>query len=117
MAVPWRLGGRVSAEEEFFAVDVALDGNQATVAIKGEVDVATAPQLWDTLESLPGAVSELVLGLDQLTFMDSTGIRVVVRAHELMKQRGGALVLQSPDAATRKLLEITSVDKVITIRP
>lgn len=105
----------MAAEEPIFEVAVVEQaGHRATVSVKGEVDVATAPQLWEAIEGLHDT-RQLVVDLAELTFMDSTGLRVLVRAHELMTGRGGDLVVRSPDAATRKLLEITSVDKVITV--
>jgi anti-sigma B factor antagonist len=105
----------VTSEEQFFSVEVEQLDSRATVVVKGEVDVATAPELLEAVESVTDATQELVLDVAELGFMDSTGLRVLIRAHEMMEGRGGRLSLRSVDATTRKLLEITGVDKVIHI--
>lgn len=105
----------MTAEEEFFGVDVVQTDGTAQVAVRGEVDVATAPRLWDAIDGVDGDTRELVIDMSELTFMDSTGIRVLIRAHELLRSRGGRIVVRAPEAGVRKLLEVTSVDRVIEI--
>ena len=105
----------MTPDEEFFGVDVEQSGQAATVSVRGEVDVATASLLWQAIESVDDDVVKLVIDVSELTFMDSTGIRVLVRALELLRGRGGQLVVRAPAAGVRKLLEVTSIDKVIAI--
>ena len=64
-----------------FAVTVSTEGDRATVVLKGELDLAgidSAKQAIDQAEEVPGRM--VVLDLSELTFMDSTGLEVVLRA-------------------------------------
>ena len=84
-----------------FADDV--DG---ALLLTGEIDSYTAPELAERLESDPSLV---VLDLTEVTFIDSSGLRVIVEAHQHRLAAGSRLVLRSPSAAVQRLLEISGL--------
>ena len=91
--------------------------DQARVAIFGEVDAATAALLDDALTaSAPDPTVELVVDCRGLEFIDSSGLNVFVKNAQRLGDAGGRLVLESPPSATRRLLEISGLDQVVTIR-
>jgi anti-sigma B factor antagonist len=102
---------------EPFSVTVERDGARAVVAVAGELDLATAPQLESAL--LPGLQEggSAVLDLRGLEFMDSTGVRVIVAAHHAAQEHGGtlALVRTEPDGPVARVLEISGLDAVLTL--
>jgi anti-anti-sigma factor len=64
-----------------------------TLQLHGDLDIATAPDLTDALNSIPASYGRLVLDLSKLGFIDSSGIRALVQGkQELTKQ--AAKVLQ-----------------------
>jgi anti-sigma B factor antagonist len=102
---------------EPFSVTVEQAGARAVVAVRGELDLATAPQLESAL--LPGLRDggAAVLDLRGLEFMDSTGVRVIVAAHHAAQDHGGSLVLvrTEPDGPVARVLEISGLDAILDL--
>jgi stage II sporulation protein AA (anti-sigma F factor antagonist) len=92
-------------------------GPTTTIALVGELDPATAPQLDAEIERLllTDGIERMVLDLAELTFLDSSGLRVFVTARESLTSRGGELVLQRPSANTQRLLDITGLGEIISV--
>lgn len=85
------------------------------MVVRGEIDMATAPQLRDLLERLVSAGSRrIVLDCRELEFLDSSGIGVLVAARNRMGD-GGELVIDSPSAHVLKVLEITGVSEHLSV--
>ena len=89
----------------------------AVIAVRGEVDMATVPQLRDVLNQLIEAGSQrIVLDCRALAFLDSSGIGVLVAARNRLGDNG-EIVLDSPPAHVRKVLEITGVASHLSVVP
>jgi anti-anti-sigma factor len=70
-------------------VEVVSKGGSAEVLVRGELDLAGAPELDAALASADGArVGDLVLDLTGVTFIDSSGIRCVLDAYHRSRARG-----------------------------
>ncbi|MDQ4033799.1 MAG: STAS domain-containing protein [Actinomycetota bacterium] len=88
------------------------------MALIGELDLASAPHLQRVLDELRRDGSqEIVLDLASLDFLSATGLEVFVRADEQLRAAGGRLVLNRPGRRARRILAITGLDAVLTIRP
>lgn len=88
------------------------------VAVYGELDVATAPSLREKLIGLVGdGASHLVLDLEGVDFLDSTGLGVIVSALKRVRTHGGDLRLVCTQARIRRLFEITGLDKAVPLLP
>lgn len=85
-----------------------------TVKVEGELDAYSAPTLESTLEE-QGRDDDLRLDLSGVSFIDSTGIRVVVTVDNQLRDAGRRLVVVAPSAAVRRLLQLTSLDERVTI--
>lgn len=96
---------------------VALPGPQTTLSLAGELDPATAPVLAARIADLAAdaAVSSVVLDLSQVTFLDSSGLRVLVTGSEALRARSAGLVLRDPSANIRRVLEVTGLTELITV--
>ena len=87
----------------------------ASVVVRGEVDMATAPQLRDTLLGLvDGGASHIALDCRGLEFLDSSGIGVLIAVRKRLGD-DGSLTLEAPPAHVRKVLELTGVSEHVTI--
>lgn len=88
----------------------------AVVKIVGELDLATAPRLREALVDLSKeGARQITIDLAEMEFIDSTGLSVLVAAWKRMRENGGDLALQSPNAAAMKVFEITGATRVFTI--
>jgi anti-anti-sigma factor len=110
---------RLSVPDDF-GVDVNVDGGDVLVAVRGELDVLTSPFLWEQMEpALEGITGKLVFDFTGLTFIDSMGLGVVVRASSRLRGETPRrqVIVQHANAHARKVFEITGLDRVIEIQP
>src|ERR1700676_5484931 len=101
-----------------FAVTVdAPRGWGAVVRLTGELDASGAPALRACLSERLAAHLDVFVDLSGLTFMDSTGISVLIGANKQSVQLGCAFVLRAPTAQITRVLHLTGTDQVFTIDP
>lgn len=82
----------------------------------GEVDVATAAQLRDVVQQAFADGSRAVaLDMTEVTFMDSTGLGVVVGRLKTLRRAGGNLTIAVTADRVRRVFEITGLDKVFVL--
>ena len=92
-----------------FEVTVQRDGELATVVVSGELDLATVTQLSTTVAE-HGDAGLLVLDLNAVTFIDSTGVRVLIQADRACARSGSRLVVLAGDGPVRRLLDLCRLD-------
>jgi anti-sigma B factor antagonist len=92
------------------------DGDPVALVVDGQIDAHTAPELDGVLIGLPGDRS-VTVDLSSVTFIDSSGLRVLVRADKRLDAGGGDLTLLRPSEPVRRLLEITGLVSALTIAP
>ena len=96
-------------------VVTTIDGTSATVAIEGNLTVATAPALEAALEGLPEEVVDVVLDLAELGYVASAGLRVIVAKEKKVRQNGGALCLKNPNDDVMEVLDMTGLVDILRI--
>jgi anti-anti-sigma factor len=98
------------AVEGRLLVERTQTDSRTVLAVYGEIDVASVDELERQLEAAQRLEPrELVIDLDGLSFMDSTGLYVLLRAYRTAKSNGYSLMLRRvPDHAMR-LLRLTGV--------
>jgi anti-anti-sigma factor len=96
--------------EELLNIDVDQVDGLTAVTATGEIDLASAPELRAALEPITGRV---VVHLDEVTYLDSSGIAVLVAQHHRLASDHGRLVLRGPNAAVRRTLELTGLGEWI----
>ena len=105
-------------EQEPLVLASHVDGTDLVIVLTGELDPHTAPLLeHEITDGLADAVSpeRVILDVAALGFMDSSGLRVIIRAHQELEARGAALVLRSPSDTVLRLLEITDLRNHLTV--
>lgn len=87
------------------------------VALRGELDLATAPAVEDAVVGRVRDGGWVVLDLRGLEFMDSSGVRVIVTAHGLAQESGGRLTIVRgvPDGPVQRVLEISGLEGVLDL--
>ena len=80
------------------------------ISVSGELDLASSPALDEELERVAEYGAEVVVvDLRELEFMDSTGLSVLVRAHQRAEEQGRHLGLVNGSQQVKRLLTLTGV--------
>lgn len=88
------------------------------VTVTGELDVATAPDLNQTIQEVfTSAPERLVMDLDAVSFLDSTGLGVLVSAHQRMSACAGQFVVVCDNRIPLRVMEITALTRVFAFAP
>ncbi len=91
-------------------------GDRTVVEVRGEIDVYTAPVLREELTSLVDRQrTNLVVDLTQVSFMDSTGLGVLVGGLKKVRTLGGDLSLVIDQETILKVFRITALTQVFSI--
>lgn len=94
-------------------IDTEIDGIRV-VAPVGEIDLATAPLLREHLQSLlANRPHHLVVRLDLVSFLDSSGVNALVAAHRYARAIHTEFRLAAPGEQVAKVLSITGVGTFI----
>ena len=101
---------------EFSLTEDSLDDERHVVAVRGEIDLFTAPDLKAMLlAAIDSGKSRIVVDLTDTTFLDSTALGVLIGAVKRLRARDGMLTLVNTDANIAKTFEITGLDQIFTI--
>ncbi len=99
-------------------IDVSRRGDWSIVEVAGEIDVATAPRLREQLISLVNdGQHRIVVGLEGVDFIDSTGLGVLISGLKRVRTHDGAFALVCTEPRILKVFEITGLDAVFAISP
>ncbi len=91
-------------------------GTLCTMTLAGEIDVYTAPRLKESLiEQIEDGCTDLIVDLQGVGFIDSSGLGVLVGALRRTKERSGAIRLVCSRDNIMKIFRITGLDKVFPI--
>jgi len=112
-AAPDTTGSSASGDAAWLHIDVAAAADGATVqlAVAGELDRMSCPQLEDAVghvleESVPAV---LQIDASRVTFLDSNGVRCLLICRGRSEEAGCRLVVTDPPPAVRHVLEITGL--------
>ncbi len=98
-------------------ITVTLKGDTLIVSLSGELDHHTAKKVKDTVEEVirNKGVTNLILDLSSLTFMDSSGIGVIIGRYKLIKSIGGNVAIVSTVSSVDKLLTMSGIKRIIEV--
>lgn len=99
-------------------IETTAVGEYRTVLIEGELDIYSAPQLKLHLSSLIiEGESNILLDLTRVTFLDSTGLGVIVGTYKRLHSVGGQLRIICTLEPILEIFEITGLGRIIPIFP
>ena len=79
------------------------------VQIEGELDLAVAGQLDEVLTTAVEECTQVLVGLERCAFIDSSGIAVILRAHNRMQEEGNKLAVYAPADQVLRVLSMTGL--------
>ena len=93
-------------------------GPWSVARVFGDVDVATAPRLRERLVStITSGRSQVVLDLEEVGFLDSTGLGVIIGVLKRARTHGGDLRLVATKANLVALFQLTGLDRTLPLAP
>lgn len=94
----------------------SVDDRVQLVAVTGELDLSNSWELRRRVEdALRSGRSSVVLDLDGVTHMDSSGLAALIAAHRLIEERRGRLALVIGSELVRRTVEVRGLDRLFTI--
>jgi stage II sporulation protein AA (anti-sigma F factor antagonist) len=104
------------ATDDHLQIDVRHEHDRRVLCLRGELDLASAPLLQREIESdESGATTTVVLDLEQLKFIDSTGLRVILLAQEHSREHSREFAVTRGSQQVQRLLAITGVSEHLRI--
>jgi anti-anti-sigma factor len=89
---------------------------EVTIYLNGELDIATAPMVEATMSQLDlPDYDTLIIDLADVSFMDSRGIQMLMKARALAADAECSTLVRSPQPIVAKALHITGVDQILSI--
>lgn len=100
-----------------FEISRAGAGDWFRIALRGDVDVDTSPQLSAAVDDALGrGRRHVAVDMGAVTFLDSTGLTALLRARDAMASAGGSLRVTSASPVVVRLLEITELTDLLAAR-
>ena len=98
-------------------MDITVSDNGAVkvVAVSGEVDLSTSPKLRDALLDCILGGASVVVDLDAVAYIDSSGVASLVEAFQGAKSRGHKFALASVGETPLRVLKLARLDQVFVI--
>jgi anti-anti-sigma factor len=99
-----------------FAVEVERTGSTSTVAIVGELDIATTPELLQALAGLEPGYETLVLDLTRCTFFASSGISILLAENDRAERERFELVIIKAPPDVQRMFDVAGLPERLTFR-
>jgi anti-anti-sigma factor len=96
-----------------FSVSVDPTGTDVVLVVTGDIDMASGAQLRSHLQHAIGSGRRIVLDLEEVEFMDSTGLNAIVQTLHQARKADGDLVIRSASAPVRRLLDVSGVARFL----
>ncbi len=91
-----------------------INGSDAVVKLEGRLDTTTAPQLENDLKSFMESVSSLVFDFENLEYISSAGLRVLLTAQKFMSKQGSMKLIHVKDDVN-EIFDVTGFSDILTI--
>lgn len=97
-------------------VDVHDHHDHALITAAGEIDVGTSDQVAEAVSAaLSAGHKRVLLDFGQVTFIDSSGLAVLVRAHRQAEATEARFAVVRPTPQTRKLITVLGLDQLLSV--
>jgi anti-anti-sigma factor len=103
--------------ENFGITDGPIDEHTHVIEPHGEIDLSTAGELEERASAVLALDKRCVIvDLEDVGFMDSTGIGVLVSLQRELEERDGSLIVACPDPAVARVFEITGLTESLNVQ-
>jgi anti-anti-sigma factor len=99
-----------------FGVERAHVAGAPSVVVRGELDMSTAAELAATLDdAIRESVGTLIVDLSDLVFLDSSGVKELIRARAVLGSEDRTLLVVCPPGPARRALELTGAAELLAL--
>jgi anti-anti-sigma factor len=92
---------------EIVDIGVVCADGVAVITVTGELDLSNSGWLYECLhDAIDAGISHVTVDVEHLTFMDSTGLSVIVGAYKRLKATGGTLIVLAPTPIVVRLFHV-----------
>lgn len=95
------------------AAPLEISVNETGLVLAGEIDAYTAPALAEAIGKCD--LSHVMIDMAEVEFVDSSGLRVLIEAHQEAQAAERRLQLTNPSPAVSRLLEISGIDDYLNV--
>ena len=95
-------------------IDKQFQEEKLTVKVSGRLDTTTAPELEASLNESFDGIDKLEMNFEELEYISSAGLRVLLSAQKVMNQKGGMTVVGVNDTIM-EIFEVTGFSDILTI--
>lgn len=95
-------------------IQKTLNGSTLNVMLEGRLDTTTAPQLEAELKASMDGITELNLNFENLEYLSSAGLRVLLAAQKVMNKQG-KMTIQHVNETIHEVFEVTGFIDILTI--
>jgi anti-anti-sigma factor len=99
---------------QHFKIETSQDGDTAVVRLTGELDLAGEEHLDSTVEGLEQSAGRVVVDLTEITFIDSSGLRALLRLWKRSQLNGHDFAVVAGSEQVRRTMSLTGVDGVLS---
>lgn len=105
-------------EEMDMAVAIRIEGQRVIAVLRGEIDHHGARSMRAEIDEAIQAYQPSILILDfaEVTFMDSSGIGLIMGRHKLMGEIGGSVIVQNPPLHIKRVMKISGMERIVQIQ-
>ena len=96
-------------------IDILQENGTVLMNIAGRLDTVTASELDNAVKPYIGKCSAMVFNCEQLQYVSSAGLRVILSTHKLLAASGGRFVLKNLNPEVKSVFDITGFSKVLVI--
>ena len=97
-------------------IDKTSGKNKLTLAVAGRLDTTTARELSQELDNSLDGINELVFDFKNLTYISSSGLRVLLSAQKTMNNKKGTMVVKNVSDIIMEIFEVTGFSDILTIK-
>ena len=90
------------------------NNDELVIALQGELNTATAPELESVITNSLNGVKKLVFDFSELDYISSAGLRILLVSKKVMDKQG-EMIIRHPNNSVMEILEITGFKSILTI--
>lgn len=98
-------------------MDIRSENGKAVAVLTGDIDHHSARKLRSELDNFVMTMQPdiLIIDLTGISFMDSSGIGLIIGRYKLLKELGGRLEVKSPQPYIRRVLRLSGIERIVKI--